>query len=97
MSVFAVSPRVPTHCTVMVVVGSRCQVRKRVLGSKGASSGLVAMVVRGLSAPRIRPEASPARDAPRNARREKDNMAADSGWKHGGEALILSRSFRIDK
>src|SRR5205823_341192 len=70
--VSAVSPAVPTHWTVMVVVGSRCQVRNNVSGWKvGPSTALSVSTIfpAGASAPSSRPAARPATDDARNARR----------------------------
>src|SRR5262249_35186525 len=64
----------------MVVVGSRCQVRKSVFGWKAASSRLETDGVSGCwNAPSIWPDASPASEAPRKARRVGVNMDASSG------------------
>src|SRR5205085_1151859 len=87
--VSAVSPRVPTHCTVMVVVGSRCQVRNSVLGWNAGSSVSFAASATG-SAPNSRGEASVASEAPRNARRDGVNMGQAPGVRGGSMAGILT-------
>src|ERR1700682_6480667 len=79
--VSAVSPMAPIHCTVIVVVGSRCQVRNSVVGWKAGSSWAFSTALAGVSAPRSRPDTSPAIEAPRNMRREVGNMwAAPRGF-----------------
>src|SRR4051794_20662507 len=68
-----VSPRVPIHCTVIVVVGSRCQLRKSVFGSNAASStGTFRTVESVISSERRKLVAARlVAVAPRNARRER--------------------------
>src|SRR6516165_1185429 len=81
----------PTHCTVIVVVGSLCQVRNRVSGSKRAAPTAVLFpddscaqsAGSGDSA-----AASPPREEPRNARRSMRGMA-------GPSRLICNRDRRL--
>ena len=77
----AVSPTVPTHCTVMVVVGSRCQVRNSVLGWNGASSVSFSTDVRAffLSEDRTGREAGERRTEERTA----------GGQEHGGTTPVV--------
>src|SRR5262249_35950459 len=79
--VSGVSPAVPTHWTVMVVVGSRCQVRNSVSGRNGGSSPAdFKTAAAGSSAPGSRPAASPASAVPRNARREGESIPSAPQW-----------------
>ena len=79
MVVSEVSPTVPTHWIVIVVVGSRCQVRKSVAGWNAASSNALGISsASGLSAPSMGAEANPANEAPKNARRDGENNIVNS-------------------
>src|SRR4051812_46315227 len=85
MVVSAVSPRTPTHWTSIVVVGSVCQVRNNVAGWNGASS----RATFGGVSPKSGYEARPATEAPRNRRREGENMGVPEG--RGVEITLPTR------
>src|SRR5438270_12832473 len=71
----------------MVVVGSRCHVRKRVLGWKAASSAGFGGSG-ALSCPRRWAPVRPASDEPRNARRENEVTVEFLPGRDGGGAGV---------
>ena len=87
--VSGVSPRVPIHCTTIVVVGSRCQVRNRVWGwnlgnsapsllciaSNSASFDVLGAATLSAACPNSTlPDPKVVKDVPRNNRRLAERM-----------------------
>src|SRR5688572_18904359 len=89
MLVSAVSPCTPIHWIVIVVVGSCCQVRNRVLGWKAASSK--ERFGGAGSAPYACEAASPNNEEPKKARREA--LMAVAGWRGAKYARRASAEF----